>query len=193
MTRRFLPFARCLAAVGLVLSLAFGPLAVSLAAETAAESEQRLRASVTHLASDELEGRGIGTAGLDKAADYLAAEFAKLGLKTDLFDGTPFQKFEVNVTVEMGPPEKNHLALLSPKADSGEPKRIELKLGEAFNPLAAGGSGSFDAPLVFVGYGITANNLKRDGQDFTYDEYAGLDVKGKVVIILRKEPQQQDA
>ena len=59
-------------------------------------------------------------------------------------------------------------------------------------PLAAGGTGSFDAPLVFAGYGITAKNLKRGNQTFMYDDYAGIDAKGKVVIILRKEPQQKD-
>ena len=58
-----------------------------------------------------------------------------------------------------------------------------MKLGEQFNPLAIGGSGKFDLPLVFVGYGITA-------KDDNYDDYAGIDVKDKAVIILRHEPQQ---
>jgi hypothetical protein len=174
------------------LAVAFALIAAaSFAADHAAESEQRLRDDVTYLSSDELEGRGVGTEGLNKAADYLAAEFAKLGLKTDLFDGTPFQKFPVNITVEMGPAEQNRLALAGQDKD-GKPLRNELKLGESFNPLAAGSSGQFDAPLVFAGYGITAE-LKKDGADFKYDDYAGLDVKGKVVILLRKEPQQQDA
>ena len=62
---------------------------------------------------------------------------------------------------------------------------IELKLGEHFNPLAIGGSGKFDLPLVFVGYGIT-------GKDENYDDYAGIDVKDKAVVILRHEPQQSN-
>jgi hypothetical protein len=190
MNRRIFSVARLL----LVLSLCSASLAPTGAAESAAESEGRLRNAVTYLSSDELEGRGIGTQGLDKAADFLASEFAKLGLKTDLFDGTPFQKFDINVTVEMGPAEQNSLTLVGPPAAAGgEPVRKALKLGEAYNPLAAGGTGQFDAPLVFAGYGITATNLKRDGKDFTYDDFAGVDVKGKVVIILRKEPQQADA
>lgn len=197
MSRSLRPASRPLVAVVASLSLVLASLAVVLAAENVAETEARLRESVNYLASDELEGRGVGTEGLNKAADYLAAEFAKLGLKTDLFDGTPFQKFQINVTVEMGPSEQNHLALVGPAGEGGQSQRIEIKLGEAFNPLAAGGSGQFDAPLVFVGYGITADNLKRDElkrdeKDFTYDDYAGIDVKGKVVVILRKEPQQQD-
>src|SRR6185503_6453061 len=49
------------------------------------------------------------------------------------------------------------------------------------------------APLVFAGYGITAKDLKRDNEPFIYDDFAGIDVKGKVVILIRKEPQQKDA
>ena len=55
------------------------------------ESETRLREDVGVLASDEYEGRGVGTAGLDKAADYVAAEFKKAGLNTNVVDGGPFQ------------------------------------------------------------------------------------------------------
>ncbi len=178
-----------------LLSLTFAaetPAADKLVSSSAAESEQRLREDVDFLSTDELEGRGIGTEGLNRAADYLADEFAKLGLKTDLFDDTPFQKFTVNIHVEMGPAEQNRLALVGPPGAEGNPMSQELKLGETFNPLAAGSSGVFDAPLVFAGYGITAE-LKKDGADFKYDDYAGVDVKGKVVIVLRKEPQQQDA
>ena len=153
----------------------------------AAASESRLRDTVTYLASDELEGRGVGTAGLDKAAEHLAEEFAKLGLKTDLFDGTPFQKFTLNLAAEMGPAEQNRLTLVGPEGET------VLKLGTDFNPLAAGGSGAFDAPLVFAGYGIAADDLKQNGEAFKYDDYAGLDVKGKVVVVIRKEPQQKDA
>src|SRR4051812_45680602 len=63
------------------------------ASENTVDSEARLRQSVTFLASDELEGRGIGTSGLDQAADYIAKQFKQLGLRTDLFDGGPFQEF----------------------------------------------------------------------------------------------------
>ena len=59
------------------------------------------------------------------------------------------------------------------------------KLGEGFNPLALGGSHTFDAPAVFAGYGISAKDEK-------YDDYAGIDVKGKVVIVLRHQPQRSN-
>src|SRR5262245_1511770 len=66
-----------------------------LAADTATESaaEQRLADDVKFLSSDALEGRGVGTKGLDKAADYIAEEFRKIGLKTQVFGDSPFQKF----------------------------------------------------------------------------------------------------
>src|SRR4051794_15027843 len=84
----------------------------ALAAENAAAAETRLRESVGYLASDALEGRGVGTEGLNKAADYIAAQFKQLGLRTDLFGGSPFQQFEVTIAAEMGPPENNRLTLL---------------------------------------------------------------------------------
>ncbi|MEQ8788465.1 MAG: M20/M25/M40 family metallo-hydrolase [Pirellulaceae bacterium] len=151
--------------------------------ESAAAAEKRLNNDVTKLASDAWEGRGIGTEGIDKAAQFIADQFAEMGLETRLFDGAPFQNFKVTTEAEMGPPEKNHLTLMGP----GEKDSEKLKLGENFTPLSLGGSGAFDVPLVFVGYGITSKE-----KDLEYDEYAGLDVKEKAVIILRKEPQQNN-
>ncbi len=179
--RRFL-VAWLVAFVALVVPPLHGTWLV--AAENEAVVEQRILDSVKYLASDDLEGRGVGTAGLDKAAQYIADEFSEMGLKTDWFDGTPFQKFTITASTEMGPQEKNRLVLVGPAANGGDqPQRIELELGKDFNPLAVGGTGKIDAPIVFVGYGITA-------KDKNYDDYEGIDVKGKVVLILRKEPQQ---
>ncbi|WP_186767591.1 M20/M25/M40 family metallo-hydrolase [Blastopirellula retiformator] len=146
------------------------------AANKAAES--RIRDNVGFLASDELEGRGVGTAGLSKAAKFMAEQMKELGLDMTAVGGQPFQKFEVVTEAKLGPDEKNTLKLVGPKTKEVTP----LVLGEQFNPLAAGGSGKFDLPIVFVGYGITAPDLE-------YDDYAGLDVKGKAVLMLRKEPQ----
>lgn len=175
--------------VAALLSLA--PLA-SLEAENAAESESRLRKTVTYLASDELQGRGVGTSGIDNAADFIAQQFTKLGLRTDLFDGTPFQKFEITLASELGPAEQNRLSFVGPNGAGGQAKPFELKLNENYTPLAIGASGKLDLPLVFAGYGITAKDLKRGSEKLTYDDYAKIDPKGKAVIILRKEPQQKD-
>jgi hypothetical protein len=154
------------------------------AAEDATVVEQRLSQSARYFSSDELEGRGVGTKGLDLAAQYIADQFHQIGLKTDLYDGGPLQKFKMTVGASLGP--RNELTLVGPPAaGSSEPQRLGLKLGAQFNALALGGSGKFDLPLVFVGYGITAKDEK-------YDDYAGLDVKDKAVVILRHEPQQNN-
>jgi hypothetical protein len=154
--------------------------------EDSAASESRLSGTVKYLASDELGGRGVGTPELDQAADYIAKEFSNAGLRTDLFDGSPFQSFEISVSAELGAPEKNYLTFVGPGVEDADvAQRVELKLGETFNTLAVGGTGVVDAPVVFVGYGITA-------PDAEYDDYAGIAVEGKVVVIIRKEPQQDN-
>lgn len=169
--------------LGIALLLAATATCQLVRAEDASTIESRLSDTAKYLASDELEGRGVGTKGLDQAADYVAEQFRAIGLKTDLLDGGPFQKFKMTTGSNLGEP--NSLAFVGPAAAGGSSQPIELKLGEGFNPLAIGGSGKFDLPLVFVGYGITA---KKEG----YDDYEGVDVKDKAVIILRHEPQQNN-
>lgn len=163
----------------IVLSLAVLP---QINAEDRVSTEAtlgKLKQTLGYLASDELKGRGIGTEGLEEASEFLAKQFEQMGLQTNLVNGTPFQPFEVNISSEMGPADKNTLQLVS-----GDTVKT-LKLGTDFTPLSVGGSSKFDAPLVFVGYGISAKKLE-------YDEYKGLDVKGKIVVIVRKEPQQNN-
>ncbi|RCS54594.1 PDZ domain-containing protein [Bremerella cremea] len=178
-----LPFNRFLRNVSLILAIVGGGMCLPpvLAEEgTATEATlSELQQTLGYLASDELEGRGLGTEGLQKASEFLAKQYQEMGLKTDLVNGTPFQPFEVIIASEMGPAEKNTLQLVSGKTVK------KLTLGTDFTPLAVGGSSNFDAPLVFVGYGISAEKLG-------YDEYEGLDVEGKIVVIVRKEPQQNN-
>jgi len=158
--------------------------AVAGAAEETAAIEQRLADSARYLASDELEGRGVGTKGLDLAAEYIAAQFTQLGLKTECFQRTPFQGFKVTTAAKIG--QNNRLALVGPAAEEGKPpERIELTLRDDFTPISISGSGPLDLPLVFVGYGIT-------GKAENYDDYAGVGVAGKAVVVLRHEPQQDD-
>ena len=158
----------------------------SARAEDVSSIEKRLARTAKYLSSDELEGRGIGTKGLDAAADYLHEQFKQLGLKTALYDGKPFQPFTIATSSKMGPKKNNRLTLVGPPAkEGGRPTKIELKLGTDFNPLAIGGSGKIDLPVVFVGYGITGVKEK-------YDDYKDIDVQGKAVIILRHEPQQNN-
>ena len=155
-------------------------------ADDSIEARQaRLAESVKYLSSDDLQGRGLDTAGIQQAAEFVATEFSNLGLDTELVEGGPYQRFDVTTAAELGPSEQNRLALVGPPTNDGSPIRIEFELQKQFNPLALGGSGAVHAPVVFVGYGITA-------KEQNYDDYANLDVEGKVVLMLRKEPQQDN-
>lgn len=140
--------------------------------------EQRLAASVKYLASDELEGRGISTAGIDKAAQYLADQFSLMGLDTKRYQGTPFHTFQLGSRYGLGP--DNSLVMSAPAA---APQPLTVKAD--FTPLSLSGSAKLDLPLAFVGYGITSPKLN-------YDDYAGVDVAGHAVIVLRNEPQKSD-
>ncbi len=128
-----------------------------------------LRQDVYYLASDPLEGRGVGTHGLDEAADFLANHDRSLGLRTlPGLDGY-FQPFTFTLAATVGP--RTSLQL----------NGVTLERGKDFNSLPISASGDFSGPIVFVGYGIT-------DPSHTYDDYAGLDVRGKIVLAMRFEP-----
>ncbi len=145
--------------------------------------EKRLADVARYLSSDELEGRGIGTKGIDLAADYIADQLRQLnrfGVRTDIWDGGPFQKFEVGIDAALG--TNNHLALVGPsKGKDQKPVRIELVLGKDYTPLAISGKAVFNLPLAFAGYGISAPKAG-------YDDFAGIDAENKAVIMLRRQP-----
>jgi hypothetical protein len=140
-------------------------------------SLERITADLRYLTSDELEGRGPETAGLQKAAEHIRDEFARAGLQSGVEDGSFFQPFEVPLGHQVVP-EKTSLTLQGP---SGETWQLELD--EQYRPLFTGPIESVRAPVVFVGYGISAPDLE-------YDDYRDLDVEGKVVLMIRREPQQ---
>lgn len=152
-----------------------------------AAARERLREAVTWLAAADREGRGPGTAGIAAAADWVARQFAALGLDTTVIGEEPFQPFAMTLEATLGPAADNTVEIVGPADASGNPRRIPLVLGEDFTPLAAGGSGAFDLPLVFGGFGITA---PKEG----YDDYASLRERGKgaAIIVLRQEPQKDD-
>ncbi len=159
------------------------------AAETAEDAalRDRLKKAVEWLAAPDREGRGPGTKGIDVAADWVAAELGRVGLGAKAAGDGPFQQFVMTLEAKLGPAEKNTAHLVGPAGADGTPRVIPLELGKDFTPLAAGGSGDFDLPLVFAGYGISAPKEK-------YDDYAPLAAAAKAaaVVVLRQEPQKDD-
>jgi hypothetical protein len=151
-----------------------------LLAETpvvATESEARLRRDVTFLASDACQGRGVTTEGIRKAADYIAGEFRKAGLKPGGVDGTYFQPFTMPGAVLEGPAE---FSLRGPKGQV-----VSFKQGVDFYPMGLGHAGKVNGlPAMFAGLGITSES------EPAYDDYAGLDVADKVVFVLRDAPEK---
>lgn len=122
---------------------------------------------VTELSTDEMQGRGIGTEGLEKAAVLIEQRLAAAGLADA---GVAYrQPFKATVGVSMG--SDNTLKV----GDEA------LTLGEDFTPLGFSSDGPFEGPIVFAGYGIVA-------KDLDWDDYEGLDVEGKVVLVMRYEP-----
>jgi hypothetical protein len=132
-----------------------------------AVDEDLIRADVFYLASKRLEGRGIGTEGLELAADFVATRFEALGLKPLPALGGYFQPFEMTAAETIG--EETLLA-------SGDDR---YKLNEQFIALKMSAEKAFVAPVVFAGYGITNEG---------YDDYEGIDAKDKVVLVMRYEP-----
>jgi hypothetical protein len=160
-------------AVALLSALLLAGVAAGAARED--EIEARMRRDITLLASDEYEGRGVGTAGLNKAADYIARQFAEAGLKPAGPGGSYFQPFPFSLGAEQD--GTSTLTLRGPKG-----QEIPLKQGTDFQVIGFSGAGKVSAPLVFVGYGATA-------KDIGYDDYKGVDVKGKVVVMIRRTPR----
>lgn len=138
--------------------------------------KSRLTEELKYLASDELEGRGVDTQGIKLAAEFVAKAFREAGLDVSKSGGDPFQEFAMTTGAKLGSP--NAIKLVGP-----EGKTIELNLDKDAQVCSFGGSGSFSGELVFGGYAI-------DSKDDGYQDLDGIDVKGKVVIVMRKTPRQ---
>jgi hypothetical protein len=155
-------------------------LAATIHAQTTTPAirESDLRAHVQYLASDELEGRHAGTEGNRKAAAYIADHFRRYGLEPLGDNGSYFQKFTFVSAVRMGPGN----ALTTKRFATPD---IFLAPDRDFRPLGFSTDGKVTGPVVFAGYGITATEK-------SYDDYAGIDVTGAVVLVLRHGPDGTD-
>ena len=143
-------------------------------ADAGTTAAQRVQATVERLASDDWQGRRAGTEGADRAAEWIAGEMKAAGLRPGSPDGSPFQPFTFIDGVNLGP--QNALGV------TANGSRRAFAAGEDFRPLAFSAPGAASADVIFAGYGIAATDLG-------YDDYEGLEVKGKVVLVLRYGPE----
>jgi hypothetical protein len=167
----------CALAVVWVLMKAHGVRAEGDAAEAAMATirSEAIRASMRFLADDALEGRGTGTRGHEIAAKFMAAQFEALGLQPAAENGTYFQSVPLRsasvdearttFTLVRGGKEET-LVFRKDYISSGDPGRVES---------------SVEAPVVFVGDGVTA-------PEQGYDDYKGIDAKGKIVAVMFEAP-----
>lgn len=142
-------------------------------------TSEEIKQHITFLASDELEGRMTGTKALYKAADYLKDEFDSYGLEP-LFDGSYFQDFPFIEKLELGSSNKFDVEFRNVNSPGGQ----SFKLSEEFIPLSFSDNLLISGKVVFAGYGISA-------KDLNYDDYAGVDVKDKIVIVFRNHPDMK--
>jgi hypothetical protein len=164
-----------LLAVLLIVSVCFAqaPQPAGILQSNLASDSARYLSDVKTLSAPGMEGRGAGTKGIDRAARLLAKRYKSLGLDPAGTKGY-YQPFSVITGARL-----SGTNVLTENINGA---KKDLKINEDYVPFSfsapggAGGSG-----MLFAGYGVTA-------PDFSYDDYAGLDVKDKIVVILRYEP-----
>jgi Zn-dependent M28 family amino/carboxypeptidase len=143
-------------------------------AQDAGDAGARWWAHVEALANDGMEGRGTGTPGYDRAADYVIGQLKALGLKPAGIDG---YKQPVAFVEQVILSDRSSAALVGPQG--------EAALAVPGDVIFSGGGGpvpeSIDAPMVFAGYGL---HLPEAG----HDDFKGLDLKGKMVVVLSGGP-----
>ena len=140
---------------------------------------QAILAHTKVLSSDEYEGRGPGTKGEELTVSYLVDQFKRLGLKPGNTDGTYIQKVPL-VGIAPAP-----ASLVLQKGN----RRLTLRWKDdvvAWTKHVADSASLDRSDLVFVGYGIVA-------PEFNWDDYKGLDVKGKTLVMLVNDPPVPDA
>jgi hypothetical protein len=158
--------------------------------QTSSPSGSGAKAHVEALASEKLEGRLTGSAGERLAADYIVSQLKRIGAQP--VPGQPDYRLPFQFTAgsrdggsKISAQRKNDVAV----AGGAAPGIAGVPSGPAsVRALSFSDNGEVSGPVVFAGYGIVVP----EGQDFGYDSYAGLDVKDKVVIVLRYFPEDAD-
>jgi Zn-dependent M28 family amino/carboxypeptidase len=156
---------------------------VSPAAHQAAMSidAEKIRAHVRFLSLDLLEGRGPGTRGDKLAAEYIATQFALDGVQPAGDDNTYFQRVPLYAVHTLE--DKTSFSFVPA---SGSPMELTYGTEIVSKDQTGQATADVDAPIVFVGYGIHA-------PEYHWDDYAGVDLKGKVALVIVNEPPSDDA
>ena len=152
------------------------------AARAAAASidPEKIRAHVRFLSLDLLEGRGPGTRGAELAAQYIATQFALDGLQPAGDNGTYFQPVPLYAVHTMEDKTSFSFVPGTGQAQSLAYGTQIVSIDETGKPSA-----QIDAPIVFIGYGIHA-------PEYNWDDYAGVDLKGKIALVIVNEPPSTD-
>ncbi len=140
---------------------------------------EHIRAHVRFLSHDLLEGRGTGQRGGDIAAEYIATQFALYGLKPAGDHGTYMQKVPM---VGITPAPETTFSIVP---SSGSPVALRPLDQYVGYDQTQQPESDIDAEIVYVGYGIEA-------PEYNWDDYKGIDVKGKVLLMLVNEPTSDD-
>jgi Zn-dependent M28 family amino/carboxypeptidase len=141
-------------------------------------SGERVRAHVKFLASDLLEGRGVGTRGENLATEYIATQFALIGAKPAGDQGTYFQRVPM-----VGATTDSSASLSAVRSNNTVFFRWLddfVGVSELQQP-----ADQFEADAIFVGHGIVA-------PEFQWDDFKGVEVKGKVLVLFTNEPPSED-
>ena len=165
----------------------FSAFVLGYSGEGDAELAVKLQTHIKYLASDELEGRSSGSEGNRKAAEYIASFFKQ---NTILPIGSSyFQEFTVPTSIAFAEGNKFTFEITIQQVgvpiNQAKPVKVNWKAGNEYTPLSFSENGSASGKLIFAGYGISS-------PDSQYDDYAGVDVKGNVVIVLRGSPDGND-
>ena len=148
------------------LTISFTPVKKKIPQVTVDELKQH----ISYLSSDELKGRLTGSEGDSLAAEYIRKELKKSGLLPLYSNG--FQRFRVTDKIILG--SANALAI----------NGVQLKTAIDFTPFAFSQNSSFGEEVIFAGYGFAINE-----DSLKWNDYEGIDVKGKIVMLLRADPE----
>lgn len=159
----------------LIIVTIFQSIALAQTVDSPEITKEEIYEHIKYLASDELEGRFTGTEQCRIAAEYIAKEFEKAGL-LPVFNGSYFQEFPFISEIKTG---DNSFEIISKE-------KSFLEIQKDYTPLPFSDNLSIEGKLVFAGYGISS-------KENNYDDYDGIDVKDKVVIVFRGHPDVNTA